>query len=87
MRVSVIVVVLIPIAIMVVACLLERFEARAVRTEPPARTRPALPLTSLSGPTDGSQVTAAYTNDGSRRAPVRTVVGLDVGPAGLRRAS
>jgi hypothetical protein len=73
------VVLILPIAIIIVACLLERFEARAVSADPPrravrsdARTAPPTPRLTLV-PDAGSLA--------------RRPVGLDAPTADLRRAS
>jgi hypothetical protein len=72
------VVLLLPIAIIIVACLLERFEARAVSTDPPRR---ALKADRRTPPAPRLTLVPAV------EEPVRAAVGLDAPTADLRRAS
>jgi hypothetical protein len=72
------VVLLLPIAIIIVACLLERFEARAVSADPSRRG-----LRADLGTSPAPRLTLVPEPDGSARGRV----GLDAPTADLRRAS
>lgn len=75
------VVVLLPIAIMIAACLLERFEARAVSVDPPQRASRA----DLRAPQ--APRLRAVPDTGGPVAAARIAVGLDSPTMDLRKAS
>jgi hypothetical protein len=76
------VVLILPIAIIVVACLLERFEARAVSADPSRRALRADRHPDLRTP-PAPRLTLVPEPEGSARGRV----GLDAPTADLRRAS